>query len=732
MPFAKDLTVSLAVILPLVGSLSAAAAPRSLADLVDPFIGVAGPGSCMPGPCLPHASIYPSPETGQCNPSGYSYTNEIVGFAQLHTQGTGGVPSYGNLLLSPQIGLATAEADHGSPKADEEATCYAYRVRLKRYDIACEVVPARHSALYRFTFPASDQAHILLDVARKVRGAQGLQDGTVSVDPATGAITGSGTYAGNWNPAPYKLYYCVRFSRKPTAVGTWRGAIPGAGATQASVAKADKLGAYVRFGAAANEPVCAKIAVSFKSAEQAAAWLDEEVPGWDFDGLKQQARATWERALTALDVSGAPPEEERRLYTALFHSLVQPRDRTGDNPNWESQAPYWDDHYTLWDTWKTLFPLLAIIRPDVVRDNVNSFIDRHQHNGYVATGFIQGKDYVLGQGGDEADNIIADAYVKGIAGIDWPSAYDVLRDHADKHRTPHYRTLGYVTTDGKHDYCRRMRSGSGTIAFSYADHSVAEVARGLGRVVDAAVYRKRAHNWTNVWDAGLADSGFTGFIRGRSSAGAFTKTQPRKGDDFYEGSCWIYSYVVSHDVPLMIEKMGGKQRFIDRLSFALHNKLIDFGNEPSFMTIWLFDAVNRPYLASYWANVLRAEYAGRALPGDDDSGAMSSLFIFLQAGFFPFAGQDLYYLHGPRFPKLTFNLPGGKAFTVVGVNAATANLYIQSATLNGQPLKNAVLHHKDIAGGGELVCVMGPAPSAWGCAGEFDSATAARELAPTR
>ena len=178
--------------------------------------------------------------------------------------------------------------------------------------------------------------------------------------------------------------------------------------------------------------------------------------------------------------------------------------------------------------------------------------------------------------------------------------------------------------------------------------------------------------------------------------------------------------------------MGGAETFIGRLVHALKRGYIDFGNEPSFMTIWLFDQVKRPYLASYWADQFRSRFSGRDLPGDDDSGAMSSLYLFLTAGLFPVAGQDVYYLHGARVPRFTFNPPGGTPFVIVGENASAENIYVQSATLNNQPLDAPMIRHADIAAGGTLRFVMGPRPSAWGTGGEFDATRAAQELAPAR
>ena len=181
----------------------------------------------------------------------------------------------------------------------------------------------------------------------------------------------------------------------------------------------------------------------------------------------------------------------------------------------------------------------------------------------------------------------------------------------------------------------------------------------------------------------------------------------------------------------MIEKMGGREVFLSRLQHALQKGYIDFGNEPSFMTPWLFDQVGRPYLASYWADILRRRYSGINLPGDDDSGAMSSFYIFLTAGIFPVAGTNVYYLHGARVPEVVFQLPDGKKFTVIGENAGPSSPYVQSATLNGVPLERPKIDHASITAGGTLRFVMGPRPSAWGTGGDFDAGAAAKETATT-
>ena len=551
------------------GTVASAAEAHGFSRYVDPLIGVVGSGACMPGPCLPHASVYPSPDTLKPKPSGFVYGDEVVGFSQLHTQGTGGTPTYGNFLLSPRLGQGIKEADQASPLSDVTATCSEYKARLTRWDTRCTLVPAAHSALYRFEFPANEDARLVFNIARKIGKAIALTNGEVRVDAAAGTISGGGTFDSNWNPAPYRLFFCAKVDVKPTSIGVWRGTSELEGGASARTETREPLGAWLRFDARQTRTVCLKIAVSFTSAERAAEWLNREIPAWDLEGLRAKAERSWDDALSSIAVDGLSEENKKLFYTHLFHSMVQPRDRTGDADGWPVDAPCWDDHYTLWDTWKTLFPLMAIIQPDVVSGNVRSFVERLRRNGQCAAAFIQGKEYRVGQGGDEADNVIGDAYAKQIPGIDWNAAWEVLAANAAR-RTEDYRTKGWVAHKSKHDYCGRMKSGSGTIGFAYNDWCASQVAAGLGKTDEAKRLLERSRNWRNVWDASLTDSGYSGFIRARNADGMFQMTEARKGynTDFYEGTCWQYSYVVPHDVPGMIEAMGGKQKFIERLQFA--------------------------------------------------------------------------------------------------------------------------------------------------------------------
>ncbi|CZT56300.1 Glycosyl hydrolase family 92 [Eubacteriaceae bacterium CHKCI005] len=680
---------------------------------VDTLIGAENNGACIAGPTRPNGSIHPSPETKNCENGGYRANQDIVGFGQLYVQGTGGTKTYGNFMLSPQVGDPIFnESDRASGKANEDANPNYYTVDLTKYDIKAEVTPEEHTALYRFTYPESDQSGIVLDISRKIGNEVALDEGSITIDPETNTITGGGTYKKNWNPAPYELYFTIEFSEQPTKMCVWDQDGLKEDLLEKSVDSGNKnrLGAYVQFDTEADEEIYAKISISFDSVEKAQAYQEEEVPGFDFDAVVQEGADEWNDILHSIELGeNTPDAQKEKFYTALYHLNVQPRDRVSDHG-------YWDDFYTMWDNWKTAFPMLNIIRPSMVGQVVNSFIDRALNDGELADAFIQGKPYYCGQGND-TDNVITDAYLKQIPGVDWEKAYEAVLVSAENWRTENYLKYGYqFGTDNRYGY--RLKPASATQNFAYNDWGIAQMAKGLGKTEDYEKYLARSKNWLNVWDDTAESDGFTGFPRARNEDGTFKNTDPKSGydSDFYEATCWQMAYYNVYDAETIVEKMGGRGEFVTRLEHALNNNLIDFSNEPSFHTLWLFcnDAVQRPDLASYWTNQLLKKFPQRDYPGDEDNGAMSAMYMFLMSGFFPYSGTNDYYLHGTHLEEVTYHLENGKDFKILGENVSEKNIYVQSATLNGEPLDVAHITYDDIKNGGELKFVMGSEPSSWG------------------
>ncbi len=706
-------------------------AGTALADIVDTMFGVAagsGTGSTVPGPCLPQSSIYPSPDTVTAAAGGFSAGSDVVGFAQLHATGSGSsTMSYGNFLVSPRLGAntSTLEDDNGSPITNVTARPYSYRGRLTTPGIDCTVVPTANCAIYQFDFPASTDARLYFDVARKENSSTALTNGSVTVDLANGTISGGGTFDGNWNPAAYNVYFYAKLDTTPASGGTWVNNTPTDGALTATTTTRQRIGSWVKFDTSTNRTVRMKIGVSFQSVAKAQQYVEGEIPAWDSAGLEAAAKTRWNDALGAVQTPGISFAEARKLYTSLFHSMIQPRNRTGDPAGWAANAPFWDDQYTPWDTWQTLYPLLDIVSPGSVASIVNSFGERFAYNGKAETAFIMGKDFQVGQGGDEVDRIICDAYVKGIPGIDWAKIWPLLQFNAGR-RTPDYINLGFVSTDGsRNGYDSRMASGSSSIAFAHGDWCAAQVGAGLGHTAEAQALLSRSGNWRNVWDASLSGDGFSGFIHGKARSGTFTTIAATSGADFYQGTCWNYSFNV-FDRNAMIDLMGGRARFIQRLEFAFGKNsptYLDFSNEVNLQAVPLLARASRPNLGAFWADNVRQRYTTYSYPGDEDSGALASLYFFLTAGFVPSATEDTYYLHGPRVPQLEFNVGGGKTFTVTAANSGGSNIYVQSATLDGQPLNTPTIHHSDITAGKTLAFVMGPNPTTWGTGTDFTAPT---------
>ena len=608
-------------------------------------------GSNVLGPCVPYGSAHPSPDSLWPTPhqrargshhgfgaptSGWWPGDKVVGFSQLHAQGTGGTPSYGifRYVCDPQ------------DMEILEAHPYLLKIRLKPSGLLVDVSSTHHGAVYRVR--GEDGAPRALPLDRRCKLAK------------ADCVNAAGEFTGNWNPAPYR---CFAHSEVDDATGIHR------------------------------------IAVSFKSDEQARAYFAAELAGRTPDDVAKDSKRLWDETLSCISIEGVDDAERAHFYSILAQTFIQPRDRTADGIGW-------DDHYTLWDTWRTHFPLKAIIDPQTFAGNVNSFADRFARTGRCDACYTSGKEYKVGQGGDEADCVIAEAWAKKIPGIDWARVAPLLRSRWTG-RTKGYRERGYVPSGEREDYCGRMKSGSATMNFAYQDWCCAQVLRGLGDAEMAERFLARSGNWTNVWDATAFDapSGVRGFARARGKDGRFAKTDPRRGfnTDFYEANCWEYSFFVPHDMDGLIRRCGGRDAFERRVAYALENNLVAFDNEPSFMIPWLFAYTGRGDLATKWAPRVATLFKGLDLPGDNDSGAMCALYVFIQFGFFPVAGQDLYLMHGSAYPKIVIQpRGGGKTFTIRSVNYAKGRR-VKSVTLNGKPHDPLFLRHAEIASGGELV-----------------------------
>ncbi len=707
-------------------------------DYADPLFGVGSATSA--GPSLPAGSIHPSPETLENDCGGYLRGQPIVGFGNLYTSGSGGRKCYGNFLLAPCVGEAEPNREKRASNAvngREKAHCYAYEVLLEN-GIFAKVTPAHHAAIYSFTYPECERASLFLDVAHKLDIDASLKSGSLTLDPAHKRILGGGRCFGNWNKIDFDLFFAMEFDADFEEIGILEGEelrpVSAFTPTTVQINEEKRLGAYIGFGGGGTVQV--KLAVSFVSTERAQEHLAREIPDFDFDRVCRAAKDKWRAVLGAAELYTDDPALLRRFHTALYHVNLQPRDRTRDHGKW-------DDFHTVWDTWKTVFPLYSLLWREKMGAIVDSMLDRAAENEKAKSGivladdFVAAKEFLAGQGGNDTDNVITDAFLRGIPlkRHNWREALTVLQRSATQMRSPEYIKWGYATDNQKTvsgvPYSWRMLPAAATMGFAFNDKAIAAMALEMGEEKIAAALEARSANWLNVWNEKNKSEGFFGFPQSRNEGGGFDADfNPHGGynSHFYEATAWDASYFNYNDTARMIAAMGGAARFTERLLFACEHSVnyynddhgkegyLNFTNEPSFHIPWLFclDEIRRPDLAAKVIDGIIKRFSGKDdYPGDEDNGGMSSYYVFLMCGIFPFATTKNYYLHGTRVEKIVLRLGNGADLTITGENVGGENIYVQSATWRGAPLDECKLTNEDLAAGGTLHFVMGNAPSNW-------------------
>ncbi len=702
------------------------------ARYIDPMLGVDAGGNTFPGPSLPFGMVKPGPDMGsnQSN-SGWEATANINGFSQTHVSGTGGGPKYGNILVQPTTG-APRGSNYASPRTDEHASAGYYRVTLARYHTGVEITTASRAALYRFTYPAGPPRNILFDVSHMLSASNGYGEAQTVVSSAVHILSpteveGHSSLVGGWNKqtTPYTVYFYAITDRPAASWGTWNGDVLHFNSTEQQAGVWVSSGGWLTF-APSETVVQLKVGISFVSESAAKKNATAEITDFDFDRLHTDAIAAWDKALAPIELKGANEEDRQVFYTALYHTMLMPVDRTGDNPLWQSYEPYYDDFFTLWDTFRSSGPLLTLIAPERQAAMVRSLVDTFRHEGWLPDG-RSGNFTGRTQGGSNAEFFITDAYLKGLTGIDWKTAYEGMVKDAEvspedqiregRGGLDDWKSLGYLSIEGVD------RPASKQMEYAADDYELALLAQALQHPEDYDRYRTRSQNWQKLWDEQASDGGFTGFIWPRHRDGSwkapFNSLEGGTwgGDTFYEGNAWTYSTFVPQDVARLIERSGGKDTFVKRMdAFFAGPGRYDVTNEPGFLSPYLYIWAGRQ---DRTADRIRSILAGsfhagpRGLPGNDDSGAMSSWYAFGKMGFYPNAGQDVYLLGSPAFPEVLIHLANGNAFTIEAKNVSSENKYISKAEWNGQPYTKAWFRHEDLMRGGRLVLTMTAQPAHW-------------------
>lgn len=722
-----------------------------LSQYVDPRIGSEGLGRVFIGPSCPYGMVKPSPDCTPSPNSGWLPMPERVdGFAQVHVSGTGGGPKYGNVLVTP-FGDGMDRVNHYDYREYETIRLGYYDTQFKQNGIRTEITTANRASFYRFTYPEDSLKSLAVDAGfflgenpvPDAREAQQFVGSEIQV-LSDHEVAGYTRIRGGWNNGKaYTVYFYAETDRPFVQSLTWKGnRITEA---QSQYDSAEKTGALLRF-AKNDKVVQLKVGISFLSMQKAKINAHSEIPHWSFEKVHQDLLGQWEQLLQKIEINPSTPLAKKRMfYTGLYHTMLMPVDRTGENPLWSDPEPYYDDFYAIWDTYRSSSPLITLIDPKRETDIVRSLVNIYKRDGYMPDA-RSGNSNGRTQGGSNAEIVIADAFVKGLKGIDYELALEAMLKDATVPSGGNeeaegrgglipYLELGYIPHGID-------RAGNRTVEYSYCDYAIALVAKGLGKEDLYQRYLKQSENWKNLWRGDYEHEGAKGFIMPRDKNGNWldsipfghsTRMQPKfkytpvtfEGPwytpwwsmFFYEASSWEYSLSIPHDVPGLIEKCGGAADFEKRLDIFFDKGFFNVNNEPSFLTPCLYHWLGKPWRSSDRIREIIAKNYNDGpvgLPGNDDSGAMSSWLAFHMIGLYPNAGQDYYLIHTPLLTSTTFHLEGGKEFKVVAEGLSDKNCYIQGVTLNGKDYPYSVLRHKDIMAGGELVLKMGKKPGSWG------------------
>ena len=489
----KKIFFSIALALTLTVTASAEEFP--LTKYVDLRIGSEGLGRVFIGPTCPFGMVKPSPDCTPAPNNGWDpMPTRVDGFAQTHISGTGGGQKYGNILVQPFC-TGMNQVNHYYHRAEEHFSLGYYDTRYQENGIRTEITTAERASLYRFTYPKDSLQSLAIDAGfflgenpvPDAREAQQFVGSEVNIISDT-EVEGYTRIRGGWNNGrAYTVYFYAQTDRPFIRTATWKGDSIYTDRKE-QYDSYQKTGALLRFGNESDQ-VHLKVGISFLSTGRAKHNAHADLPDWSFEEVHRRLLAQWEHLLSRIEIADNTPEERKRMfYTAIYHALMMPADRTGENPLWNDPQPYYDDYYAIWDTYRTSTPLLTLIDPKREADLVQSLLYIYKRDGYLPdarSGNCNGRT----QGGSNAEIMIADAYVKGLTGIDWDLALEAMLKDATVDPGGHHEAEG---RGGLDEYLRLgyvpwgiPRAGNRTVEYSYCDYAIYLVAKGMGKKPEA-------------------------------------------------------------------------------------------------------------------------------------------------------------------------------------------------------------------------------------------------------
>lgn len=728
-----------------IGSISMFAEKKPV-DYVNPLMGTdsnisLSNGNTYPAIALPWGMNFWMPQTGKMG-DGWAYTyhsEKIRGFKQTH-QPSPWINDYGQFSIMPMTGSLKIDQDSRaswfSHKA-EKATPYYYSVYLADYNMTTEITPTERCAYFRFTFPESKDAYVVIDAFD--RGSY------VKILPEQNKIVGYTTRNSGGVPQNFKNYFVIEFDKPFTFNKVW--------ANYRIVEEhldlqSDHVGAAIGFKVKRGEQVHAKVASSFISMEQAYQNL-KEIGDKSFAQVKDAAYKRWNDILGRIKVDDDNENRIATFYSCMYRSVLFPRnlseiDVKGNTVhyspyNGKTLPGYMFTDTGFWDTFRCLFPFVNLIYPSVGEKMQEGLLNAYLESGFFPEWASPGHRGCMV--GNNSASIISDAFMKGITKVDAEKMYEGMIKGANsvhprvqstgRYGYDYYNKLGYVPYNvGINESIAR------TLEYAYDDWCIYRMGQKLGRPEkEIEVYKNRSQNFRKVFDPEHK------LMRGKNADGTFQSPfNPFKwGDAFTEGNSWHYTWSVFHDIQGLVDLMGGKQEFVNMLDsvFKLPPVFDDsyyggviheiremqivnmgnyaHGNQPIQHMIYLYNYAGAPWKAQYWLReTMNRLYM--ATPdgycGDEDNGQTSAWYVFTALGFYPVCpGSNEYVLGAPYFNKVTVSLENGKKLEIVAPANSDTNRYIKTLNYNGKNYTKNYINHFDLIKGGRLLFDMDGKPN---------------------
>jgi predicted alpha-1,2-mannosidase len=699
-----------------------------LTDYVNPFIGTGYHGHTFPGAAYPFGQIQLSPDNGTqgwdwC--SGYHYSDSVLaGFSHLHLSGTGigDLADISFLPVSSDVVFTTGEKNNefvsryaGKYKHSDESARAGYYSVVLSDGIKAELTVSERAGMHRYTFPETGKKSILINLGFAINWDKPY---STSLSVADSCLVTGYRLSRGW-AADQHVYFAVRFS-KPIV--------------KSQITEVGGDGRSVGLFTFSEKVVIAKVGISSVSIENALSNLDSSIQGFDFDLTSQAASDAWEKELSKITINTDDQEQKIVFYTSLYHTMISPSlfsDINGEFKGVKGNTMKAEGYkrytvFSLWDTYRALHPLYTLVQQPRVNDMVKSMLDHYRQSGILPVWELEGNETFC-MVANHSVSAIGEAILKDIGDFDRTEAFEAMKATSlfDRDGMGLYDKLGYIPAD------KIAQSVAKSEEVAIDDWSVAAVAKKLGRTEDAGYFSKRALSYKSYFDKE------TGFMRGKLSNGEWTKPfdpafSNHEGSDYTEGNAWQYLWLVPQDVNGLIDLLGGKEPFADKLEQLFNveegvkgeqasadiSGLIGayaHGNEPGHHTSFLFNYAGRAWRTQELNRQIQTEMytnSPEGLCGNEDCGQMSAWYVFSALGFYPVNPSDLKYQFGsPIVQGAKLEVAPGKYFTVSAPLASKTNKYIQKVSLNGKDLDRSYITHQEIMEGGLLEFVMGNSPA---------------------